>query len=257
VAVCTAAGIQVANVRAAVDNATADTTLFLMLGALRLFNPAMMQLRAGKWDQDCPMGIEPAGRTLGILGMGGVGKCVAQRAKSIGMQVQYHNRSRAEGVDEDIEYVGFDTLLGTSDVIALCLPLNVSLVSDGSAMDADSRVQDKTYHIISMAEFRKMKTGVTIVNTARGKVMDEEALIAALKSGKVWSAGLDVFESEPQVDPRLIANSRVIMVPHVGTYTQETRRQMESWAISNVVAVLDTGELRNRVPEQVGLVFAS
>jgi glyoxylate reductase len=100
-----------------------------------------------------------------------------------------------------------------------------------------------------------MKTGVTIVNTARGKVMDEEALIEALGSGKVWSAGLDVFEKEPQVDQRLIDNTRVIMVPHVGTYTQETRGQMEGWAISNLVSVLDSGMLRNRVPEQIGLKF--
>jgi glyoxylate reductase len=121
----------VANVKGAVDNATADTTLFLLLGALRLFNPAILQLRAGKWDSDCPMGIEPAARTLGILGMGGVGKCVAHRAKSIGMKVQYHNRSKADVQDEDLRYVEFDHLLSTSDVIALCLPLNVGPDSCG------------------------------------------------------------------------------------------------------------------------------
>jgi glyoxylate reductase len=115
--------------------------------------------------------------------------------------------------------------------------------------------QDKTYHIVSTKEIEKMKTGVTIVNTARGSVMDEEALIEALESGKVWSAGLDVFEKEPQVDDRLIANKRVLMVPHVGTYTQETRGQMEGWAISNLLSVLETGKLRNRVPEQVDLTF--
>ncbi|KPI37575.1 putative 2-hydroxyacid dehydrogenase UNK4.10 [Cyphellophora attinorum] len=238
VAACTKANIQVANVKAAVDNATADTTLFLVLGALRLFNPAILQLRAGKWDQDCPMGMEPAGRTCGILGMGGVGKGVAHRCKSIGMKIIYHNRSPASGVDADITYVSFDDLLATSDVIVLCLPLN-----------------DRTFHIISTAEFEKMKTGVTIVNTARGKVMDEEALITALESGKVWSAGLDVFEKEPEVDDRLVANKRVLMLPHVGTYTQETRGQMEGWAISNLLSVLETGKLRNRVPEQVDLTF--
>lgn len=100
-----------------------------------------------------------------------------------------------------------------------------------------------------------MKPGVTIVNTARGKVMDEEALIQALDSGKVWSAGLDVFESEPRVDDRLVANKRVLMLPHVGTYTQETRGQMEAWAVSNLISVLDTGEVKNRVPEQVGVEF--
>jgi glyoxylate reductase len=138
----------VANVKAAVDNATADTTLFLMLGALRLFNPAILHLRAGKWDQDCPMGIEPAGRTCGILGMGGVGKCVAQRAQSIGMKVQYHNRSRAADAQKDVAYVSFDELLETSDVIVLCLPLNVSPLRffyvSQSETDATDRTQRTT-----------------------------------------------------------------------------------------------------------------
>jgi glyoxylate reductase len=124
-----------------------------------------------------------------------------------------------------------------------------------SSVALTKAVQDKTYHIISAAEFEKMKPGVTIVNTARGKVMDEEALIQALDSGKVWSAGLDVFESEPRVDDRLVANKRVLMLPHVGTYTQETRGQMEAWAVSNLISVLDTRELKNRVPEQVGVEF--
>lgn len=229
-----------------------------MLGALRLFNPAILQLRAGKWDQDCPMGIEPAGRMLGILGMGGIGKCVARRATAVGMNIQYHNRSKVADADVNCKYVSFDELLRTSDVIVLCLPLNVCRIpSLCFKLNITCVVQNQTYHIISSAEFEKMKTGVTIVNTARGKVMDEEALINALDSGKVWSAGLDVFESEPQVDSRLIANTRVLMVPHVGTYTQETRGRMEAWAISNLLSALETGQLRNRVPEQANVQFES
>lgn len=120
-----------------------------------------------------------------------------------------------------------------------------------------SAIQDRTYHIISTAEFEKMQPGVTIINTARGKVLDEEALIQALDTGKVWSAGLDVFESEPQVDQRLITNHRVTMLPHLGTYTQDTRGQMEAWAISNLLSVLDARKLKNRVPDQVDSQFVS
>lgn len=98
-----------------------------------------------------------------------------------------------------------------------------------------------------------MKAGVTIVNIARGKVMDEEALINALESGKVWSAGLDVFESEPAVDERLVKNNRTLLLPHVGTYVTETRQNMEEWAISNLRTALGTGKLINRVPEQADM----
>lgn len=100
-----------------------------------------------------------------------------------------------------------------------------------------------------------MKPGVTIVNTARGKVMDEQALVDALESGKVWSAGLDVFENEPKVHPKLLKNKRVLLVPHVGTFTSDSRRSMEEWAISNLKSALDTGKLKNRVPEQVDVAF--
>lgn len=118
-----------------------------------------------------------------------------------------------------------------------------------------SQLQDRTHHIISNAEFAKMKQGVIIINTARGKVMDELALIEALGNGKVWSAGLDVFETEPEVHEKLVGNPRVLMLPHVGTFTKDTRRGMEEWAVSNLTSALQTGKLRNRVPEQAGVSF--
>lgn len=122
---CTAASIQVSNVRVAVDDPTADTTLFLLLGAIRMFNPHILSLRAGGWEADCPMGKNPQGMMLGILGMGGIGKAVAKRAHAMGMKVQYHNRSKSADADPAITYVSFDKLLETSDAITLCLPLNV------------------------------------------------------------------------------------------------------------------------------------
>lgn len=94
-----------------------------------------------------------------------------------------------------------------------------------------------------------------VINTARGGVMDEQALVDALESGKVWSAGLDVFEHEPKVHPKLVENHRCMLVPHVGTYTKGARRQMEEWAISNLTSVVEKGQLRNRVAEQVGVDF--
>jgi glyoxylate reductase len=100
-----------------------------------------------------------------------------------------------------------------------------------------------------------MKTGVVIVNTARGKIMNESDLVDALESGKVWSAGLDVFETEPHVHPKLLDNPRVLLLPHVGTFTSGSRRRMEEWAISNLQAAVDTGKLKNHVQEQVGVKF--
>lgn len=112
------------------------------------------------------------------------------------------------------------------------------------------REQKNTRHIISAPEFAKMKEGVVIVNTARGAVINEADLVDALDSGKVWSAGLDVFEEEPKVHPGLIACERAMLLPHMGTWTAETQTKMERWAIENVRQALETGSLRSIVPEQ-------
>ena len=159
---------------------------------------------------------------------------MAVRAIPLGMKIQYHNRVRLSPTQEEAagnaKYVSFDELLATSDVLSLNLPLN-----------------KQTRHIISHAEFEKMKDGVVIVNTARGAVMDEEALVAALDSGKVASAGLDVFENEPDIHPCLIANESVLLVPHLGTHTYETQKKMEIVVINNIRAAVTRGELLNPV----------
>lgn len=124
---CTDAGIQVSNVRAAVDDATADTAVFLILGCLRMFGPHISAVRSGGWMADCPMGRDPRGLTLGVLGMGGIGKAVGRRVEQMGMKLQYHNRSKIEEEDFAYEYVSYDQLLATSDVLLLSLPLNVSI----------------------------------------------------------------------------------------------------------------------------------
>ena len=144
---------------------------------------------------------------LGILGMGGIGSAVATRAKAFGMKIQYHNRRQLPpGEENGSTYVSFEELLETSDVLSLNLALN-----------------PKTKHIIGKPEFDKMKDGIIIVNTARGALIDEAALVDALKSGKVWTAGLDVFEEEPKIHPGLLECENVVLLPHVGTGTFETQ----------------------------------
>ncbi|KAI9887692.1 MAG: hypothetical protein M1823_000441 [Watsoniomyces obsoletus] len=237
ISACTARGIRVSNVPTAVDDATADTNMFLILGALRGFYAGMCALREGHWrgkPRPPRLGHDPEGKTLGILGMGGIGRNLRDKALAFGMTVQYHNRKK---LDEHragrATYVEFDELLRTSDVISLNLPLN-----------------DKTRHIISAAEFDQMKDGVVIVNTARGAVMDEDALVRALNSGKVFSCGLDVYENEPEVHPGLVDNRNVMLVPHMGTWTAETLRAMEICCIDNVRSALETGQLKTPVAEQ-------
>ncbi|EEY15322.1 glyoxylate reductase [Verticillium alfalfae VaMs.102] len=185
----------------------------------------------------CPPSVTtPQGKVLGILGMGGIGRNMARKARVFGMQIQYHNRKPiAPELEAECEarYVNFDELLKTSDVISLNLRLN-----------------DNTRHIISTPQFDIMKKGVVIVNTARGAVIDENALVAALDEGHVASAGLDVYENEPQVHEGLLANPNVLIVPHMGTWTEETQTKMEEWTISNVVSAIERGELRSIVPEQ-------
>jgi lactate dehydrogenase-like 2-hydroxyacid dehydrogenase len=150
------------------------------------------------------------------------------------MKLQYHNRHPLSSDEEkaagNAKYVTFDELLATSDVLSLNLPLNPS-----------------TRHIISHAEFAQMKDGIVIVNTARGAVMNEAALVDALESGKVASAGLDVYEDEPTIHPGLLKNENVLLLPHMGTHTLETHKTMEVMVIDNIRAAITKGHLINPV----------
>ncbi|KAK7723239.1 glyoxylate reductase [Diaporthe eres] len=243
---CTDRGIKVSNVPTAVDDATADTAMFLMLGALRNFPLGMHNLRQGGWrgrehDRSLPdLGHDPQGKSLGIVGMGGIGRNMAKKALAFGMRILYHNRTRlAEDVERELggaQYCDFDTLLKHSDVLSLNLPLN-----------------PHTRHIISTRELAMVKPGVVIVNTARGAVIDEAALVEALDSGRVASVGLDVYENEPDVHPGLLANRRALLVPHMGTWTVETEAKMEEWTMANVQTAILHRRLKSIVPEQRAL----
>ncbi|CEO59266.1 Putative Hydroxyisocaproate dehydrogenase [Penicillium brasilianum] len=234
IAGCTQRNIAVSSTPVAVNNATADVGIFLMIGALRQAYVPIAAIRAGTWQGETTTGHDPQGKVLGILGMGGIGREMATRAKAFGMKIQYHNRTRLPAeLEAGATYVSFDELLANSDVFSLNLALNPS-----------------TRHIIGATEFSKMKDGVVIVNTARGALIDENALVAALDSGKVRSAGLDVYEEEPKVHPGLLSNPRVMLLPHIGTNTYETQKEMEILVLDNLKLGVEKGELITQVPEQ-------
>lgn len=226
----------VSNVPTAVDDATADTAIFLMLGAIRNFNSSMFALRRGEFKGNTTpaYGHDPQGRTLGILGMGGIGRNMSKKAAAFGMTTIYHNRRKLD--DEKAggaKYVSFEELLKGSDVLSLNLPLN-----------------PKTRHVIGAEQFKLMKPSCIVINTARGAVMDEAALVDALDNGVIAGAGLDVFEEEPQIHPGLINNEKAILLPHMGTWTTDTMYKMEVWVIDNIKDALSKGKLKSIIPEQ-------
>ena len=201
-------GIAVSNTPGAADAATANVAMYLLLGALRRAWIPSVALRKGEWRGRMGLGFDPEGKVLGILGMGGIGGAFAKRAAGFDFKVQYHNR-RPVGPEKNLvgaSYVSFEELLGTSDILSLHLPLTQA-----------------TRHLIGSKEFGMMKDGVIIINTARGPIIDEQALVDALNSGKVFSAGLDVYEKEPEIHKGLVDNGSVILLPHIGTATYETQ----------------------------------
>lgn len=237
---CTARHIAVSSTPVAVDDATADTGIFLMLGALRQVHEPLTALREGRWKGKSRLGHDPRGKVLGILGMGGIGRAMAHRARSFGMEIIYHNRRRLDpSLEKDAKYVSFDELLAQSDVLSLNLALNA-----------------QTRHIIGAPELAKTKKGVVVVNTARGALIDEAALVQALESGQVEAVGLDVYEAEPEIHPGLVKSDRAFLLPHLGTSTYETQRDMELLVLNNLQAAVDEGKMLTLVNEQKGLEWA-
>ncbi|KAI1173789.1 putative NAD-dependent D-isomer specific 2-hydroxyacid dehydrogenase [Nemania sp. FL0916] len=240
---CSKRRIAVSNTPIAVDDATADVGIFLMLGALRMAHFSITALRAGNWLGATPRGHDPRGKTLAILGMGGIGRALAHRARAFGMRIIYHNRHRLPTFLESplgAEYIStLDELLSRADVLSLNLALNSS-----------------TRHILGAAKLAKVKPGVVIVNTARGALIDEDALVDALEEGRVSAVGLDVYENEPRVHEGLVRNQRAFLLPHVGTYTVETSRKMEVLVLRNLEAAVDGGRMYTLVQEQRGLEWA-
>jgi lactate dehydrogenase-like 2-hydroxyacid dehydrogenase len=232
---CASRGITVTYAPDPVTDATADLTIFLLLGALRQLNPSFANLRRGDFKQGVEVGHDPQGKTLGILGMGRIGQAVRRRAEPFGLNITYHNRQPlSQESSAGARYVSFDQLLEESDIISVHVPLSAA-----------------TRHLIGAPEIAKMKQGVVIINTARGAIIDEGAMAAALNAGKIGAVGLDVYENEPQIHPDLITQERALLVPHLGTHTTETLAKMETLAMENARRGVCGEELLTIVPEHL------
>ncbi|OKL64326.1 hypothetical protein UA08_00895 [Talaromyces atroroseus] len=230
---CGKRGIIVTNAPDPVTDATADLAIFLLLGALRQLNPSILSLRAGNFKEGLDFGHDPQGKTLGILGMGRIGRATKQRCDAFGLKTIYYNRralpsEQAAGA----EYVSFEKLLIESDIISINVPLNAN-----------------TKHLMSAAEIAKMKRGVVIINTARGAIIDEAAMADALENNHIAAVGLDVYEREPEINEKLMKQERALVVPHVGTHTTETLAKMETWAMENARRAIVGEPLLSPVPE--------
>jgi gluconate 2-dehydrogenase len=225
----TAAGVMATNTPDVLTDTTADFGFALLMATARRITESEHWVRAGKWGQwsivTNPLGMDLHHSTLGIIGMGRIGQGIAKRALGFGMKVIYHNRKPLSEVDEKAcgaTYVSKEELLRTADHVVLVLPYTA-----------------QNHHTIGAAEIAMMKPSATLVNIARGGIVDDAALAQALQSGKIFAAGLDVFEGEPQVHPELLKCSNIVLAPHIASATEKTRRAMVDLAVQNLRAALD------------------
>ncbi len=226
-AACTARGVMATNTPGVLDDSTADLAWTLMLGAARRVTELERRVRNGEWTGwrlKQWLGVDVHHATLGIFGMGRIGQAIAKRAAGFDMKVIYHNRTRVASDCEkklNAVYVTKDELLRQADFVVLQVPYS-----------------PETHHMIGAAELKQMKPGAILINSTRGGVVDDVALIAALKGGVIRAAGLDVFENEPRLNPEFFELDNVVLVPHVGSSTEATRRAMAMTAARNLVAAL-------------------
>jgi glyoxylate reductase len=217
--------VLICNTPGVLDKTTADLAFGLLLAAARRIAEADKYVRARKWQDwtsDLFLGSEVHGKTLGIIGLGRIGQAMARRAKGFDMRVVYTQRNRAAADLEqtlELQYLDLPELLAQADFISIHCPLNAG-----------------TRHLIGKAQFAQMKRGCIIINTSRGAVIDQVELIRALQSGTVAGAGLDVFENEPQVPAELIAMDNVVLCPHIGSASVDTRAAMAKLAADGVIA---------------------
>jgi gluconate 2-dehydrogenase len=228
---CTARGVLATNTPDVLTDTTADFGFALLLATARRMAEAEHFLRAGLWNRwsvDMFAGAEVHGSTLGILGMGRIGQGIARRGHhGFGMRVIYHNRSRLDAATEaacGASYVSKAELLAQADHLVLVLPYT-----------------PENHHAIGVAELAQMKPTATLVNIARGGIVDDAALAQALKERRIAAAGLDVFEGEPQVHPDLLTVPNVVLTPHIASATLQTRHAMANLAADNLIAWLTEG----------------
>ena len=224
---CRERGVVVTNTPGVLTDATADLAMALILMTTRRLGEGERLIRSGsawQWGMFMMLGTGVQQRRLGIIGMGGIGTALARRARAFGMTIAYHNRSpiSAEVAGElDAERLDLDELLATSDIVSLNCPYS-----------------EATHHLIDGRALRMMRDDAVLINTARGPVVDEAALVNALREGFIGAAGLDVYENEPEVHPGLLTLDNVVLLPHLGSATVETRTAMAQLAARNVVEVL-------------------
>ncbi len=226
VAACTARGVAVSNTPDVLTDTTADHALMLLLGAARRVIEGDALVRSGAWRGWAPkqlLGLDVSGRTLGIIGMGRIGRAVAARAKGFGMRLLYHNRSRDEAAESALgaNYRDLHDLLKESDFVSVHAPLT-----------------DETRYLVGEAELGMMKPTAVLVNTSRGPLVDERALERFLRERRIWGAGLDVFENEPELSPGLRDLPNVVLAPHTGSATTGTREAMGRLCAEAIIAVL-------------------
>jgi glyoxylate reductase len=237
VAACARRGVVCTNTPGVLTDATADIAMALVLMATRRLGEGERVIRSQQpwqWGMFYMLGSGIQGRQLGIIGMGDIGKALARRAKAFGMTIAYSNRTPVSPQIEaelGAQFMSQDELLATSDVVSLNCPYSPA-----------------THHLISTDQLRAMKPSAFLVNTARGPIVDEAALVDALRSDQIAGAGLDVFEHEPAVHPGLLECDNAVLIPHLGSATQETRAAMARLAAHNAVNVLSGVEPPTPIP---------
>ena len=229
VAAATERGVLITNTPGVLVDATADLAIALLLAVTRRVGEAERVVRSGErwsWDMFFMLGTGLKGKTLGVVGMGAIGQTTARRARAFGMDVVYTAPRRApkalEAELEGARHLPLEALLGEADVVTLHCPLTPD-----------------TRHLIDERRLKLMRPGAFLINTARGPIVDEAALVAALNTGQIAGAGLDVFEREPDVHPGLLELENVVLLPHLGSATVETRTAMAVLAAENAIAVLE------------------
>ncbi len=228
-----ARGVIVVNAPQATTEAVAEHTIALLFAVARSIPQADATMKQGRWEKKRFMGIELAGRTLGLIGLGRIGAAVARRARGLGMQVvAYDPYLRPEAIRERgaEPMASLEDLYARADVVSVHVPLT-----------------KETRHLIDQEAFARMKDGVILLCTARGGVVDEEALLQALESGRVYAAGLDVFAQEPPGATPLVTHPRVVATPHIAAQTREAQARVALDIVQEVWAALTGGELRWRV----------
>lgn len=229
-----AAGIIVTNTPEVVTDATADIALTLILMTARRAGEGERLVRAGRWTGWHPtqmLGMHVTGARVGIIGMGRIGQAIARRCHfGFGMEVMFHNRSSVQGLDFPSKHVPLTELLATADIVVLAVPGGPG-----------------TRHLIGAPELALMQRHAILINIARGDVVDEAALIAALEAGEIAGAGLDVYESEPLVPETLRIRDDVVLLPHLGTAADDVRTDMALRALANLRAFVEGAEPPDRV----------